>query len=57
MVGHLLLRLEPRVHLAVGRGERGEATSKAQRARNPAHRHDRGAAGWRRGRDPAPADL
>lgn len=42
--GELLLRLEQRVHLTVGRRERGEAASETQRARHPAHHHDRGAA-------------
>jgi len=40
----MLLRLEPRVHLTVGAGERGESSSEAECARNPAHPHDRGAA-------------
>jgi hypothetical protein len=42
---HLLLRLEPGVVLTVGGGERGEASSEAECARNPAHPRDRGTAG------------
>jgi len=37
--------------------ESGKAASETQRARNPAHSHDRGAAGRRPARDAAPADL
>jgi hypothetical protein len=53
----MLVRLDQGVLIAVGGGERDEAAPKAQRARNPAHHHDRGAAGRRPTRDTAPADL
>jgi len=54
---HLLLRMDPRVHLEVGCGERGEIASETQRASDPAHHHDRAAAGRRPTRATAPADL
>jgi hypothetical protein len=53
----MLVRLEPRMHLTVGGGERDEATSETQRARDPAHHHDRGAASCHPARDAAPAAL
>ena len=41
LVRYLLLRLEPRVHLTVGRGEPGEAPSQAACVGHRAHRYDR----------------
>ena len=57
MARHLFLRLEWRVHLAVGCGERGEAPSQAECVGHRAHRYDRGAAGQRSARDATPSDL
>jgi hypothetical protein len=57
MARRLLLRMDPRVLLTVGGGERGEASSEAECARNPAHPHDRGAADLGPARGAAPADL
>ena len=37
----LLVRLEPRVHLTMGGGERGETASQAECVGHRAHRYDR----------------
>src|SRR6266851_247808 len=53
----MLVQLEPGVLLTVGCGKCGEPASEAERARNPAHHHDRGAAGRRSARNAAHADV